>query len=113
MLWWWWWRERVLRELNSWDELPNLPCSAPRPSLLLVAPVVAFMLAAMFIAVYWPLSVQPDGGLAVMQGAGWVPVLVTLLYALLWLQVRKLLGQAWLAARCACAAGQGVCSFRR
>jgi H+-transporting ATPase len=61
--------------------------SAPRPSLVLVGPVIAFILAAVFMAVYWPLDVQPDGGLAVMQGAGWVPVLVTLLYAILWLQV--------------------------
>ena len=65
----------------------SLPCSAPRPSIALVVPVVAFLLAAIFIAVYWPHSLQPDGGLAVMQGAGWVPVLVTLLYSLIWLQV--------------------------
>ena len=56
--------------------------------MALVVPVVAFILAAVFMAVYWPLSVQPDGGLAVMQGAGWVPVLVTLLYSIIWLQVR-------------------------
>lgn len=49
--------------------------------------MLAFMLGAMFIAVYWPQSVQPDGGLAVMDGAGWVPILVTLLYTLIWLQV--------------------------
>lgn len=61
--------------------------SAPRPSMALVVPVVAFILAAVFMAVYWPLSVQPDGGLAVMQGAGWVPVLVTLLYSIIWLQI--------------------------
>ncbi len=30
-----------------------------------------------FISVYWPLSVQPDGGRAQIQGAGWVPIVVT------------------------------------
>ena len=57
---------------------------------MLVAPVLAFILAAMFIAVYWPQNVQPDGGLAVMDGAGWVPILVTLLYTLIWLQAGPL-----------------------
>jgi hypothetical protein len=49
---------------------PALCCSAPRPSLLLIAPVLAFVLASIFIAVYWPRDTQPDGGVAVLVGAG-------------------------------------------
>lgn len=30
-----------------------------------------------FIAVYWPLSLQPDGGRAEIEGAGWVAIIVT------------------------------------
>ncbi|KAI3423925.1 hypothetical protein D9Q98_009759 [Chlorella vulgaris] len=61
--------------------------SAPRPSLILLTPVVAFVLGPMFVAVYWPRDVQPDGGAAVLEGAGWVPVLVTFFYVVVWLQV--------------------------
>ena len=46
------------------------PKTAPRPSLALVAPVAVFLLGSTFIAVYWPLDVQPDGGAAALQGAG-------------------------------------------
>lgn len=55
---------------------PRPPCppgndrSAPRPSWALVLPVSAFILMALFIAVYWPAGAKPDGGIAVMDGAG-------------------------------------------
>lgn len=32
--------------------------------------MVAFVLGPMFVAVYWPRDVQPDGGAAVLEGAG-------------------------------------------
>ena len=90
------------------------PRTAPRPSLALIAPVAVFLLGSTFIAVYWPLSVQPDGGAAALQGAGgpavafrdtslklwrgrrelpprrcagWVPVLLVWAYVLIWVQV--------------------------
>ena len=63
------------------------PNSAPRPSLLLLFPVVFFTVGATFIAVYWPISAQPDGGIAAIDGAGWVPCLVVWFYAFIWLNV--------------------------
>lgn len=42
----------------------------------MLIPVVAFVLGPMFVAVYWPRDVQPDGGVAVLEGAGETPVLV-------------------------------------
>ena len=45
-------------------------CSAPRPSLVLIAPVLSFIVGSMFLAVYWPRDTQPDGGRAVLEGAG-------------------------------------------
>jgi hypothetical protein len=53
--------------------------------------VLVFILAALFIAVYWPLSVQPDGGTAALEGCGWVPALLTLAYVAIWLQARSIL----------------------
>lgn len=50
-----------------WDFRPT---TAPRPSAVMLAPVIVFMLAATFIGVYWPLHVQPDGGRGDFQGAG-------------------------------------------
>lgn len=44
--------------------------SAPRPSLLLLTPVVTLLIAATFVAVYWPASLKPDGGRGEMAGAG-------------------------------------------
>lgn len=38
---------------------------------------LAFLIGSTFIAVYWPLSVQPDGGRAEIEGAGWVAIVVT------------------------------------
>jgi hypothetical protein len=66
------------------------PHSAPRPSMLLIFPVLFFTIGATFIAVYWPISAQPDGGAATLDGAGWVPALVTWLYVLVWLQLADL-----------------------
>ena len=44
--------------------------TAPRPSIYLMLPVGAVLLASTFIAVYWPEAVQPDGGRGVLIGAG-------------------------------------------
>ena len=44
--------------------------TAPRPSVYLMIPVGAVLLASTFIAVYWPEAVQPDGGRGVLIGAG-------------------------------------------
>lgn len=63
------------------------PHTAPRPSWLLLCPVFLFTLGATFIAVYWPISAQPGGGIAAIDGAGWVPCLIVWLYALIWLNV--------------------------
>lgn len=48
--------------------------TAPRPSLILMAPVAAFLLAATFIAVYWPERIEPDAGRGSMDGAGETPL---------------------------------------
>ena len=37
---------------------------------MLLLPVACFLLAATFIAVYWPLEVEPDQGRGAMDGAG-------------------------------------------
>ncbi|GAQ86610.1 h+ ATPase [Klebsormidium nitens] len=58
--------------------------SAPRPSVILLLPMCAFLLAATFIAVYWPADVAPDGGIGNMEGAGWVPILITWAYVIAW-----------------------------
>ncbi|KAK9806555.1 hypothetical protein WJX73_000387 [Symbiochloris irregularis] len=55
--------------------------TAPRPSFIMLAPVAVFIVAATFIAVYWPLHVQPDGGRGDFAGAGWAAVGLTLAYA--------------------------------
>lgn len=44
--------------------------TAPRPSVYLMLPVGGVLLAATFVAVYWPEEVQPDGGRGVLIGAG-------------------------------------------
>lgn len=44
--------------------------TAPRPSIYLMIPVGAVLLASTFIAVYWPEAVQPDGGRGALIGAG-------------------------------------------
>lgn len=44
------------------------PTTAPAPAALLVVPVFLFLLAATFVAVYWPPRVKPDGGLGFMDG---------------------------------------------
>ena len=44
--------------------------SSRRPSLVLLAPLGAFLLASTFIAVYWPARVEPDLGRGSMDGAG-------------------------------------------
>lgn len=66
------------------------PHSAPAPAPALVLPVLAFCVGSTFLAVYWPIGVQPDGGNAALQGAGWVPALVAWLWVLVWLQVADL-----------------------
>lgn len=60
---------------------------APAPSLLLVVPLMLFIASSAFIAIYWPYSVQPDGGRARLEGAGWTPVIVAMAYVILWWQV--------------------------
>ena len=44
--------------------------TAPRPSVYLMVPVGGVLLAATFVAVYWPEEIQPDGGRGVLIGAG-------------------------------------------
>ena len=44
------------------------PTTAPAPAALLVVPVFFFLLAATFVAVYWPPRIKPDGGLGFMDG---------------------------------------------
>ena len=44
--------------------------TAPPPSLWLVIPVLTFCAASTIIAVYWPRSLQPDGGRGSLEGAG-------------------------------------------
>ena len=44
--------------------------TAPRPSVFLMLPVGGVLVAATFVAVYWPEEVQPDGGRGVLIGAG-------------------------------------------
>jgi H+-transporting ATPase len=46
------------------------PKSAPRPSVILLLPMIGFLLIATFVAVYWPNNVSPDGGVGNMEGAG-------------------------------------------
>ena len=46
------------------------PKTAPPPSLWLVIPVLTFCAASTIIAVYWPRSLQPDGGRGSLEGAG-------------------------------------------
>jgi hypothetical protein len=46
------------------------PKSAPRPSAILLLPMIGFLVIATFVAVYWPNHVAPDGGLGNMEGAG-------------------------------------------
>lgn len=41
-----------------------------RPSLVLLAPVAAFLLAATLIAVYWPARAEPDASRGSFDGAG-------------------------------------------
>ena len=44
--------------------------TAPPPSIFLLLPVCVFTIGATFVAVYWPASVQPDGGRGEFEGAG-------------------------------------------
>jgi H+-transporting ATPase len=44
--------------------------SAPPPSVFLVLPVAAVLAGATFVAVYWPHTLQPDGGRGILYGAG-------------------------------------------
>ena len=44
--------------------------TAPVPSPWLAVPMAVFLLGATFVAVYWPINVQPDGGRGELQGAG-------------------------------------------
>ena len=44
--------------------------SAPSPSLWLLVPIALFSVGATFVAAYWPIDVQPDGGRGELQGAG-------------------------------------------
>lgn len=37
---------------------------------MLMLPVAGFLLAATFVAVYWPLEIEPDQGRGAMDGAG-------------------------------------------
>jgi hypothetical protein len=60
------------------------PTTAPAPAALLVVPVFLFLLAATFVAVYWPPRVKPDGGLGFMDGPGWSVILLVWFYSLLW-----------------------------
>ena len=46
------------------------PRSAPPPSAFLIAPVATVLVAATFVAAYWPATVQPDGGRGILYGAG-------------------------------------------
>jgi H+-transporting ATPase len=64
--------------------------TAPRPSLILLAPVAAFLLAATFIAVYWPARVEPDQSRGSMDGAGWAAVGITWAYVFVWWQLADL-----------------------
>ncbi len=66
----------ILIQLNIFaTRNPSLFCrwsprSAPPPSVFLVAPVATVLIAATFIAAYWPADVQPDGGRGILYGAG-------------------------------------------
>lgn len=61
--------------------------TAPRPSLVLLLPVLLFLLGATFIAVYWPAHVQPDAGRGNLDGAGWAIIGITWLYCIVWWQL--------------------------
>eukprot|EP00887_Chlorella_sp_A99_P007731 scaffold20.g7731.t1 len=70
--------------------------SAPRPSLALILPALLFVVGSFFIGTVWPASTQPDGGNAVLQGAGYGAIGITFAYCFLWLQfadVSKVLTQ--------------------
>ena len=54
---WWWFNKKQ-------------GSGAPPPSLVLVFFMSIFLLAATFVAVYWPSNVRPDGGRGWMEGAG-------------------------------------------
>lgn len=60
---------------------------SPRPGMALIVPVVAFVVGAFFIGAEWPRSVQPDGGAAILQGAGYKAIGITLAYAVIWLML--------------------------
>lgn len=57
---WWWFNKKQ-------------GSGAPPPSLVLVFFMSIFLLAATFVAVYWPSNVRPDGGRGWMEGAGTFP----------------------------------------
>ncbi|KAK9819692.1 hypothetical protein WJX72_001191 [[Myrmecia] bisecta] len=72
----------LTRNPGFWWEFKR--STAPRPSIILVIPVVLFLLASTFIAVYWPRNIKPDGGRGSMEGAGWAPVALTWAYVIFW-----------------------------
>ena len=44
--------------------------AAPRPSLTLLLPVIAILIGALFMSVYWNGNIKPDGDRYVFEGAG-------------------------------------------
>jgi len=64
--------------------------TAPPPSLILLAPMAAFLVGSTFISVYWPDRVRPDGGRGSMIGAGWAPIGIVWAYVFIWWQISDL-----------------------
>lgn len=54
--------------------------TAPKPSPILLVPVVCFLTASMFMSVYWNGNIKPDGKRYEFEGAGWHAVLLTWAY---------------------------------
>eukprot|EP00899_Mesostigma_viride_P028511 jgi/Mesvir1/8845/Mv02741-RA.1 len=63
--------------------------TAPRPSLVVVAPVFSSILLVLFLCVYWPRGARLGGG-AHMEGCGWAAAGVTVLYAFVWFTIADL-----------------------
>jgi H+-transporting ATPase len=60
---------------------------APLPSLTLCIPVFFSILIAVLIAAMWPETIKLGGG-ANMIGCGWIPVVIVLIWALVWFHIR-------------------------
>lgn len=44
--------------------------SAPRPSIILLIPVLSFLLGTTFVCVYWNKNIKPDGPVYLFEGVG-------------------------------------------